>query len=159
MEKKHPAALELNPADTRSARTEAQMTSLLERLSDGVLMMDREWRVTYANPAAMRISRLLPEDLNSRTHWELYPETVGPVIERMYRQVMNGGEDAVIMYYHEPFEVWLDVNVFATTEGVGLHYRDVTDRKRAEQVRDESAGKLEQVMAAITDSCSPAGGM
>lgn len=149
---KYPASLELNPADMKSARSEAQMTSLLERLSDGVLMMDREWRVIYANPAAMRISRLRPEDLNSRTHWELYPETVGTIIERMYRDVMNGGDDALIVYYHEPFEVWLDIHIFSIKEGIALHYSDVTDRKRAEQARDDSIRKLEQVMASITDS-------
>ena len=128
------------------------MTSLLERLSDGILIMDRDWRVTYANPAGMRISRLSPEDLNSRTHWEIYPETVGTVIERIYRNVMDGGQDALIEYFHEPFGVWLDIHVFSTAGGIALHYSDVTDRKRAEQVRDESTGKLEQVMAAITDS-------
>ncbi|WP_263373282.1 PAS domain-containing protein [Granulicella aggregans] len=149
---KYPALFEWNSADTTSARMEAQMTSLLERLSDGVLMIDREWRVIYANPAAMRISRLRPEDLNSRTHWELYPETVGTVIERMYRDVMNGGEDALIVYYHEPFDVWLDIHIFSIKEGIALHYSDVTGRMRAEQARDESMRKLEQVMAAITDS-------
>ena len=114
--------------------------------------MDRDWRITYANPAAMRISQLRPEDLNSKTHWDLYPETLGTEIERIYRAAMEDGKDGLIEYFYAPFDLWLEVNVFATPEGVALHYRDITSRKRAEQIRDESVRKLEQVMAAITDS-------
>ena len=142
-----------SPASREPASlAEPRQTDLFDRISDGILVMDREWRITYANPAAMRISRLTPADLNSKTHWEIYPETVGTEIERLYHAVMETGEDASIEYYHSPFDLWLELNVFATGNSITLHYRDITDRKRAEQVRDESIRKLEQVMAAITDS-------
>ena len=134
------------------ATAEVCESNLLDRLTDGVVAMDRDWRITYANPMAMHISRLTPADLNSRTHWEIFPETVGSELERLYLITMETGEDALIEYYHPPFDVWLEVNVFATTDGIAVHYRDVTSRKRAEQLRDDSIRNLQQVMATITDS-------
>jgi PAS domain-containing protein len=53
------------------------LTQLIEILSNGICIMDEEFRITYANLMARRISRIRDEDLNNRTHWEMYPETVG----------------------------------------------------------------------------------
>jgi len=128
------------------------LAALLYRLPDAVLVLDRDWRITFANEAAMRISRLNPGDFNNRTHWDLYPETVGTSLERVYHRVMDTGAGAHVEYFHAPFDVWLDVHVIAMPEGIALHYRDITDRKRAEELRDASTRKLEQVFEAANDS-------
>jgi PAS domain S-box-containing protein len=128
------------------------LISLLERLPDAVLVLDREWRIIFANDQARRISRLSPDDLNDRTHWELYPETAGTSVERVYREVAETGVSAHFEHYHAPFDVYLDVHVLAMPEGIALHYRDISDRKRPEAVRDRAAEKLEQAFSAVTDS-------
>ena len=149
-----------SPRDADEERSDAAETnpdtdaliSLLYGLPDAVLVLDREWRITFANGAARRISRLSPADLNSRTHWELYPETVGTSLESLYREVMRSAMSAHLEYYHAPFDLHLDVHVIAMPHGIALHYRDISDRKRAEAVRDDSARKLEQVFRAVRDS-------
>ena len=128
------------------------LISLLYRLPDAVLVLDRGWRITFANEEARRISRLSSSDLNGKTHWELYPEAVGTELERVYNEVMEKGVSSHLEYYHPPFDVHLDIHVIAMPDGVALHYRDTTDRKRAESVRDESIRKLEQVFSAVKDS-------
>ena len=131
------------PSDTLSA--------LVDHLPDGILLVDREWRIAYANPEAMRLSRLSPADLNARTHWEIFPETVGTEVEKTYRQVMKTQRRANIEYYYEPFEVWVDIVVLPSPVGIALHYRDITERKRAEELRLEAADRLAQVMEVTTD--------
>lgn len=115
-------------------------------------MLDREWRITFANEEARRISRLTERDLNSKTHWEIYPETVGTSLERVYCEVMNSGVGAHVEYFHAPFNVHLDVHVIAMEGGIALHYRDITDRKRAEALHDASSSRLRQVLEAAGDS-------
>lgn len=128
------------------------LVSLLERLPDAVLVLDREWRLTFANEEAIRISRLTPSDFNSRTHWEMYPETLGTPVERAYREAMRIGITAHIEHYYQPFDVWLDIHILTIPDGLALHYRDITDRKRAESLGDASLRKLEQVLEAVSDS-------
>ena len=137
------------PLDTPQAKA---LISLLDRLPDAVVVMDREWRITFANNEARRISRIGPDDFNSKTQWELYPETVGTRLERMYRESMRTGEDAHIEYFHAPFDLWLDVHVLPLPDGLALHYKDITARKRAEDLRDASMRKLEQVFEATSES-------
>ena len=128
------------------------LIALLYRLPDAVLVLDRNWQITFANEEAMRISRLTPADLKSRTHWELYPETVGTSLETTYREVMRLGVSAHVDYYHAPFDLHVDVHVIPMPNGIALHYRDISDRKRAEAVMETSTRKLEQVFRAVKDS-------
>ncbi len=125
---------------------------LVERIPDSILCMDHEFRITFANAAARRVSRLTDADLNSRTHWELFPETEGTQVERIYRQVMDDRQPAQLEHFYAPFDVWVGVQVFPTEEGVALYYRDITDRKKAETALDTANRQLSQVLEAAPDS-------
>ncbi len=128
------------------------LSRLVDALPDGVLFLDRDWRITFANPAARRVSRISYADYNHKTHWELYPETVGTELERVYRGVMMSGTAACTEHFYEPFNVWLDIQVLPTDDGIALYYRDVTDRKRAEALQEEFPRQLQQVFDASADS-------
>ncbi len=150
-----PRPLEANPSEMQGAESAPgrdSLISLLHRLPDAVLVLDRKWRIVFANAEASRISRLTPADFNNKTHWELYPETVGTKIEKVYREAMETGLSAHLEYFYEPFNVWLDIHVFNMPEGLALHYREITDRKRAEALRDATSRRLNQVLEATTDA-------
>jgi PAS domain S-box-containing protein len=125
---------------------------LLDHISDSILCLDRDFRITFANAEARRVSRITSADLNNRTHWDMYPETVGTALDRTYREVMATGQPAQIEYFYPPFHVWIDVHVFPTEEGIALYYRDITDRKTAEAARDTANSKFSQVLEAAPDS-------
>jgi len=125
---------------------------LLVQLPDAIVCFDRDWRITFANAEAIRVGRISPADLNNKTHWELYPETVGTELERTYREVMRTGVPARVEHYYAPFDLWVDVNVLPIDEGIAIHYQDITDRKGAELLRDSASRQLRQVLEATTDA-------
>jgi two-component system, sporulation sensor kinase E len=125
---------------------------VLDHLPDGILFLDRNWRITYANETARRISRLSPQDLNNRTHWQIYPETVDTHLQRVYFEVMETRRPGRLeAFFYAPFEVWLDVRVLPVPDGIALYYRDVTGTYIAEEARKETAERLQQVLAVTTD--------
>jgi PAS domain S-box-containing protein len=118
----------------QSAALDPALAQILEGLPDGILLMDFDWRITFANQTARRISRLLPSDLNSKTHWELYPETIGTELQTIYHEVMHQRlVRRVPAFFYEPFQLWIEVNVLPTEGGISLHYRDISDQKRHEE--------------------------
>ncbi len=125
---------------------------LLDRVPDSILILDRDFRITFANAEARRVSRLTDADLNHRTHWEIFPESVGTQLEQTYRQAMQDRQPAHVEYFHAPFDVWVDVHVFPVEEGLALYYRDVTDRKKAEAARDMANHQLQQVFESAPDA-------
>jgi len=121
------------------------LIELAESLPDGLVVMDRDWRIVYANPAARRISRLRDEDLNGPTHWELFPDTVGGIIEESYRTVMDSRQPLILPTFHyEPFDLWETIHVFPVDEGIGLYYRDVSEAHKAEEARAAASMEIDR---------------
>jgi PAS domain-containing protein len=88
------------------------LVQAVECSSDGIVLLDDQWRISFANLAARTISRIRPEDFNSKTHWELYPDTIGTEIERTYREVMSTRiERDIPAVFYEPFQIWLRIRV------------------------------------------------
>jgi PAS domain S-box-containing protein len=127
---------------------EQSLRTLLGQIPDAILCFDREWRITYANAEAIRVSRLLPEHFHRKTHWELYPETVGTEIERIYRAVMETRVPAQTEYFYEPFDVSLDIRVYPTDEGLALYYRDITEK----QTRESALVEQQELLAVVQET-------
>jgi PAS domain S-box-containing protein len=125
------------------------LTHVIADLLDGVVLLDRRWCILYANQAACRISRIMPEDLNSKTHWELYPETLGTTVEETYRSVMKTRRKRIIeAFFYAPFNVWLTIHVLPVDTGIALYYRDVTSEYQGRQRVEESQERLRLALAA-----------
>jgi PAS domain S-box-containing protein len=129
-----------------------QLTRLLSQVQEGILCLNRDWIITFANDEAFRRSRVTPPDINKRTYWEVYPYIIGTALEAAYRSVMETGEPTQIEYFCEPIDTWVYVHVCPTDEGLALYFQDITDRKRAEALRDASVRQLHQVLEATTDA-------
>jgi PAS domain S-box-containing protein len=131
---------------------EQQAAYLLDNLPDAILCLGPDWRITFANSEARRISHIDSADLGHKTHWELYPETVGTPIEHLYREVMETRTAGHLEHFYEPFHCWLDISVVPLDNGIALHYRDISDRKQVEALHDSSTRQLQQVFEAAPDS-------
>ena len=128
------------------------LQSFMETLTDGVIFLDREWRITYANRSARRISRILPEDIDSRSHWELYPDTVGTDQERVYRRSMEERKALHLEFYYPAFNLWISLQTLPIPTGIAVHYRDISSLKQAEAKRDTTAAQLQQIFEVTTDA-------
>jgi len=128
-----------------------RFAAIIESLPDAILCIDREWYITYANPEAIRISRLEPELFPTVPFWDLFPDVRGTHVETRYRRAMATGFRDQFEYYYQPFEVWVDVNVLPTDNGFALYYRDITQRKQAEANEAASTRQIRQAFEAIPE--------
>jgi PAS domain S-box-containing protein len=135
-------------AQSEAERERDMLSSVLARLPEAVLILDRDWRIVFANEEARRVSRLQPEDLNSKTHWELFPDTLGTPVEQLYRSCMDSGTSGQIEYFYSPFNTWVDVTVLPIPAGIALHYRDNTARKQTEALFREQRDLISFVQQA-----------
>jgi len=124
----------------------------VEHFSEGLIFLDREWRITFANESARRMSRIEDHHINGASHWEIYPDTIGTPQEHVYRTSMEQRVSLHHEFYYPPFDVWVSLTTFPITTGIAVHYRDISRLKQAEAKRDETARQLQQVFDATTDS-------
>jgi PAS domain S-box-containing protein len=130
----------------------SELHALLERLPDAILFLDKDFRITFANAQARHLSRLTPADMDTKTLWEIFPETLGTDLEFHSRRAMSAPISQQFEFYYAPFDIWVDIHVFHYEAGIAFYYRDITDRKRAEAASEASAHKLKLVFESAPDS-------
>jgi PAS domain S-box-containing protein len=142
----------LSTARFASHELQSRLAGVLDALPDAVLCFNRAWHMTYANPEAIRISRLRPELFEELDFWQTYPAVVGTELEQRYRATMESGLSDRFEYYYEPFDVWVDIHLLPTDEGFAAYYRDITDRKHAEMREAASGRRIRQIFDATPDA-------
>jgi len=118
----------------RSAEDRDRLSSVLESTGDGVVVLDREWRITYANRRALPFAegrKIIGESL-----WELFPEMVGSALEQNYRRAVAEQKPVSLEEYLPSLDKWFEVDAYPSADGLTVFFRDVSEARKA---RDELA--------------------
>ncbi|AFZ30629.1 multi-sensor hybrid histidine kinase [Gloeocapsa sp. PCC 7428] len=123
----------------------AQIDQILDRMTDAFVALDRDWRIIYQNTEAERLNRKPRSQIIGKTHWEEWTASVGTNVEYQYRRAM--AEQVPVhfehRYYSPPdYDIWLEIHAYPSEQGLGIFYRDITDRKRAE-LNDQFLNQLD----------------
>ena len=124
--------------------TEAGLETILNGIGDGFYAVDRDWCFILFNREAERHFRRPPEEVLGRKLWDLFPGAADTALGRLFIKTMESGEtirsetESVIFGGR-----WLSYRLFPLGDGMGIVFRDVTDRKRAEEQRDLLIKELE----------------
>ena len=142
------AALRLERLLWRERETRQEVVTLLESISEAFFAVDSEWRITYLNHEAERILRRPRHTLLNKNIWAEYPLLRGTVLERESRRAMAERIPVEQEFYYEPDGVWLDLHIYPSVNGLSIFFRDVTERKAAEDELRQS----ERNLRALADS-------
>jgi len=119
-----------------------QLSLVMDAITDGVLCLDRSWKVIYRNPRALEILQTTGE-LTGRQFWEAFPEARfegSPYVEHYYRAMDKGIPGQFEAFYPGPRQAWFSVVVQPADYGIVVFFRDVTHQRReAEALRDREA--------------------
>ena len=110
-----------------------RVTLILESITDAFFTLDREWRFTYVNSEAEKLLQRPREELLGKVVWDEFPETVRSEFYVQYQNAVSGRVTVGFEAFYEPLDVWLEVRAYPLPEGLSVYFRDVTERKRAEE--------------------------
>jgi PAS domain S-box-containing protein len=127
-----------------------QLNQVMNATTDGIVSVNRDWIMTYANPRATDIYAAIGGVIDKNV-WETFPEAVyegSPYVEHYERAMNEGIGGHFEAYYPEPLNAWLDIMVHPTRDGLVTFSRDITQRKQNEAARRENEAKLTLATAA-----------
>ncbi len=126
------AALGTAPSSAAESRTR----SLLEDISEAFIALDWEYRVLYANAAALRLSGHGSAEVEGHSAWECFPPLADTALAAGCRQAMELG--ATSISEHDSAGIgWLEARVYPTSSGISIYLREINERKRREAEREE----------------------
>ena len=130
-----------------------KLTTTLERITDGFVSLDREWRYTYVNQAAARLIGKSREELLGTMAVDMFQETA-PLT--FYTEATRAVQENIAVhfeeFYPEPLNIWIECHLYPSSEGLTICFRDVTERKRAEAGLHESEEKYRSLAEACPDA-------
>ena len=115
-----------------AARTE----DILESITDAFVAVDREWRFTYANERALAILERTREELLGKNMWEEFPQAPDLPAYQEYHRAMASGSSVHFEEFNPWQGIWVEIHAYPSQEGLAIYFRDVTERKRAEEEKD-----------------------
>ncbi|HEX5753827.1 MAG TPA: PAS domain-containing protein [Archangium sp.] len=126
----------------QALRERQRAVEVLEH-GEALVVLDKDFRIVLVNEHQERLSRTRREDTLGRNIWEVFPPLAHPgsSYRRAFRQVMEQHVPVQFEEYYPPLDLWVGMSVHPTSEGgLAVFFRDITERKRAEQFRERLMG-------------------
>jgi len=120
------------------ADSERQMVTVMESITDGVFMVDREWRYTYVNPQAAQMLDATPASLIGNSSLATFSaESEGndgtSRIHELWSQARRDNQPATLEITLGAAQRWYEMRVYPHALGLTVYLHDVSARKRFEQ--------------------------
>jgi PAS domain S-box-containing protein len=130
-------------------RTNGKLRETLDSITDGVLVMDHDWRYTFVSARAAAIVGIPADKLVGGIVWELFPAAAGTRFYDGYHQAVATGMPVHFEeHYPAPLNMWLECHCYPTVDGLTVYFRDVTARRLGEEALRESMA----ILRAISDT-------
>ena len=126
---------ERNQARVAVQESARAMTEILEKTTDAFFAVDREWRFIYLNPEAETLLGRRRDEVIGKELWKEFPQLNGSPFEVNYRRVMTDQMPVEFEASDPAGKVWFEMRAYPSGGGVSVFFRDVTERKRAEEER------------------------
>ncbi|MEG5037763.1 MULTISPECIES: PAS domain S-box protein [unclassified Microcoleus] len=136
-------------AEEALRQSEEQSRNILESIDDGFFSLDENWRFTYLNRSAELLLDRTSGDLIGKNLWEEFPGFDGSEFERVYRRVANERVALSVTAFYPDHDRWYDVRTYPAANGITIYFRNVTDRKLAEEVLQQREAELRLVTNAV----------
>ena len=114
----------------------------LNNLQDGIFALDTNWNFTYLNKRAAGIVNLKPQDIVGKNLWKDFPQVKGTALEENYLLAMQSQQVRHFETKSLGAELWFDITVYPSKEGVIVHWNDITENKKAQEALNESEERL-----------------
>jgi len=110
----------------------AERAALLESITDAFYALDRQLRLTYINRRALDYFQRSREALLGRALTDVFPVLKGSPLEAQLERALDEQRSVAFELPSPIVGQWAEFHIYPTGQGLAVYFRDISDRKRAE---------------------------
>ena len=118
-----------------------RIENILENIPDGLVTVDRQWRLTYLNRVASTFLAGDGDFLGCEL-WEVAPALIDSTTQHELRRAMNEQVTAQRELFIESLAAWMEITAHPCNDGLVISCRDISERKRNEKAQRQLTGRL-----------------
>jgi PAS domain S-box-containing protein len=134
--------------ESEKEQLKGELADILERTTEGFFIIDREWRMSYANPVTKNFFAIAGQEITGKPMTELFPSPDRAKFMKHYEAIAGTG---IAERFEESYEGHiLQVHSYRTRDGgVAVFYRDATEQVEASNRLKESENRYATLTRSI----------
>jgi len=134
--------------------SEGRYNALIESINDVFFAMDRDFRYTYWNKASERLTGISAKDAIGKSLTEVFPDVEGTEVEQFYQNTLrtNQHQTFVNKYRMGDKDSVFEIDAYPTKDGLSVFVKDISERKKTEEVLRESEEKYRNLFESAMDA-------
>ena len=149
---KHERKQDLLPPAAPLGLSDERLANLLEGITDGFSLLDRDWTIRYINARGADMlapRRPLGVSLAGSSLWQACPALLGTEMEVQFRRAMSLQHSCSFELYYEALGCWLEMRIFPSSDGLTAYIQDISQRKAAQEHLRQSEEDLRALANSI----------
>jgi len=131
-------------------RVNKHVIHILESTSDAYIALDTNWVVTYFNKQAEYLFQISRDDVLGYILWEVIPDIAGTFYQR-FRHSLRDAVNLAFDSYYPPSDRWIETQTYPHSDGLSIYFRDITERRRADNLLRERELHLRTLLDNMLD--------
>ncbi|MDZ8055472.1 MAG: ATP-binding protein [Aulosira sp. ZfuVER01] len=122
-----------------------EVTNILESITDAFISFNNQWCCIYINEQALRLLHKTRDELIGKQVWEeVFPHVFGDLAYQELHRAVNEQTTLVFEDFAHSIGIWLEIHAYPSANGLALYFRDISDRKQAEEERTQHLIQAQQ---------------
>lgn len=130
---------------------EENYRKLVQRISDGFMAVDVNWRFTYLNKKAEELFGKSADYLVGKNLWAEYPQQIYRNFYRAFHRAMTTQEIGHIADFSTLFNRWIEATIYPSLSGLSIFFRDISEERKKEEKIKESEEKYRTLFELALD--------
>lgn len=116
----------------------AEISSIMQRITDGFLALDNNLTFTFVNKQAGEILGRLPQQMIGKNIFTDFPETASKNFNDACLKAYQTQQRCFLENHYAPLNIWIENDIYPSPDGLTVFFKNITFKKQAELALKES---------------------